>query len=169
MAVFHYKLELLPAIAEDAYAKLLDHRRSEHSEADVWLQQPSTAALTRLRALLPLDHSWGPCEEYVSSIDTWNSDLRIWHLDDSRSYVKNIEFRFSSVKMPLDLLAEFVRLAEDENYMLGTADSARLMRPILECVIADFRNTRAARFLANPESTILEAACDVESNDVREN
>jgi hypothetical protein len=71
--------------------------------------------------------------------------------------------------MPLGLLAEFVRIADDENYMLGSAESGRVMRPELEYVIADFRNTRAARFLANPESTILESVRDVESNDLREN
>ena len=168
MAVFHYKLERLPAIAGDAHASLLDQRRLEGSQTVVWFQQPSTAALTRLRSLMPLVQTWGPCEEYVSSTDTWSSDLRIWHSDDSRSCVEKIELRFSSIKMRLDLLTEFIRIAVDEDYMLGSVESRQVLRPVLECVLPDFRISRAGRFPANPESTILEAARDVESNDNRE-
>ena len=76
MAVFQYSLELLPFGDAEKYAGILLERKTDGARTEVWKPQPTMASLTRLRQLLPINQSWGPCEEYVSSLEVWNSAVR---------------------------------------------------------------------------------------------
>ncbi|MBM3966029.1 MAG: hypothetical protein FJ308_13345 [Planctomycetes bacterium] len=164
MAVFHYTIELLPFDDAGKFARIMHERTTDESRTLVWDSQPSESSLRELRSLLPIDTSWGPCEEYVSSVDTWNSDLRIWHHDVQRKNVESIIFRLSAVAFPAQLIARIVAIANGNYWQIGAMESQCVFPPSAENIIEDFRKSRAARFLEDPESVMIEASQSIDRN-----
>lgn len=158
MGIHHFKLDVVPR------AVLERHLSSGDSEVSIeeleWLPdpnfQPSASFLAQLRELLPNDTSWGPCEEYESDSD-WGSDLRIWHAeeDNGHSPVDQIQFRFSTVGDPIELLHRFVSLAASENCVLIDVESGSWFEPVVENAEEYLLNSRAYSFARDPKGTVL--------------
>lgn len=159
MGVHHYKLSVMPASACQTHSEVFsrnDLSPDAFDELDIWQTPPANAFLTELREFLPRETSWGPCEEFESATETWGSDLRIWHHDDSRQAVRSIDFRFSGAD-GFPLLASFLDMVDRHDCNLFSLLTGALLEPDYDAVVADFITTRAAKFMVDPKSTIIDA------------
>lgn len=147
MGVHHYQLELVPRIATEA----------DLESDELWAEQPSETLLNGLRALLPQNKSWGPCEEYESAAD-WGSDLRIWHVDENGGPVRSIVFRFAPVADEPDLLKRFLALVAEHGFVVHSRAAKRTLEPNIADVLGDLKLTSAFRFITDPAAAIVEAA-----------
>lgn len=161
MAVFHYKLRLLPrAHFGLQFPQVLAGEQIDFGEEDNtgwWaLHPPSAKLLAELRALLPLDKSWpgGQVEEYTTSPE-YGSDIRIWK---TGSEVHAITFRFSVVTDKWLLMQRFLEIARNGDCLLREDETGRVFEPDEQAVKERFVVSRAMRYCRDPEGTVMQAA-----------
>lgn len=110
--------------------------------------------MSQLRELCPTNTTWGETEEYVSNVD-WGSDLRIcWE----HGHIWAIAFRFSPLADSRALLDRFVAIARDEQCLLLEERTRAVFEPADDLVSAHLQNSRAVRFMRDPQGTIIEGA-----------
>jgi hypothetical protein len=151
MGVHQYYLTVLP--------KGVDQFDEEGS---YWTTQPPAEFLDELRRLLPNRDSWGSVEEYLSKAE-WGSDLRLWHVDNSKQHIESIYFRYSPVADPPELLETFLDCISRYRFVVHSRASGRILEPEIATVVADLKTTPAFRFLSDPEGTIVEGAKNLKS------
>jgi hypothetical protein len=162
MGIHHFKLSMVPRayferIGSPVPSALSDEEvdRGENADTGWWSSfQPTEQALARLRHLCPINKSWGKTEEFVTS-ETWGSDLRIWN---GQSRVWSVTFRFSPSTDDHTLLDQFVAIARGEHCLLLDDDTGFLFEPDDKVVAERLRNSRAMRFVRDPQSTTIKAA-----------
>ena len=131
MAAFQYKLEVIPPeyFGESVRSSIPQEDLQEGLTPWTHAPVPSGRFIEGLRALLPVDQSWGSseeyCEEYVSA-DEGYSDLRIWQ---ENGQVANIEFRFTPSVSPWLLMQSFLSLVAAESYLLVETKTGHVLLP----------------------------------------
>ncbi len=159
MGFYHYKLSVFPPDCD---------RPGDEPLKDVPLD---SSFLSELRSLLPQNKSWGPVEEFESSAE-WGSDLRIWHVEDLtnplRADIESIDFRFSPLGDPVEVLETFINLVSQQNFGLFSCETRQHLAPELAIVLDDFKQTVAFEALSDPEAALLKAAEQASKKDGRE-
>jgi hypothetical protein len=165
MGIHQFKLEVVPKafLGNPMVEVVPEDQLQEGLYPWINVEPPSEAFLNALRALLPIDKAWGEVEEFASS-DGFASKLRIWweagHLD-------NIDFAYSPVADPWSILQRFLSIVSAEGLLLVERDTGRVLEPTEQALKPIFLESRAARFMANPQETILRSAADLKAR--REN
>lgn len=165
MGIYQFKLEVIPrAFLGEPMIEVIPEAQLREGLCP-WLnvEQPSEAFLIALRALLPMDKAWGDVEEFASS-DGFASKLRIWW-DDGR--LDNINFAFSPVADLWSVLQSFLSIVSAEGFLLVEEETGQVIEPTEQALKPIFQQSRAARFMTNPQETIIRSAADLKAR--REN
>lgn len=101
--------------------------------------------------------------EYLSTHE-WGSDLRMWK-DGGR--VWSMVFRFSPGADEWALMQRLLAIARREGCLLRDQHSGAVFEPEEKLVWVRLAQSRAARFLQNPMSTVREAADEIKQNEGR--
>lgn len=155
MGIYHYTVQIAPRRWTDGRSSETVSAAELKEGIDFWAhhEPPSSAFLAKVRALLPLDRSWGDTEEYQSRAQ-FGSELRIWK-DGANIWL--VEFRYSPVADDLSLLCELVAAARHEDYLLVEVESGTVLVPQEHVVLQHMSNSRAWKFAQDPKATLLEA------------
>ena len=155
MGIYHYTVQIAPRSWRDGRSSDAVSAAELKKGIDFWAchEPPTSSFLAKVRALLPLDRSWGDTEEYQSRAQ-FGSELRIWK-DDSKIWL--VEFKYSPVADNLSLLHELVAAARHEDYLLVEVESGAVLVPQEHVVQQHLLNSRAWKFAQDPEATFHEA------------
>ncbi|WP_422910648.1 hypothetical protein ACOCLD_01980 [Pseudomonas sp. MAC6] len=127
MAAFHYKLEIVPRafLGEPAINHVSLDKIQEGLSPWENSSEPNEQFLIAVRGLLPIEHSWGETEEYVSPAD-YGSDIRLWW---ENGRLENIEFRFNPYSDPWSLMQDFLQVVREASYMLVEVRTGEVLVP----------------------------------------
>jgi hypothetical protein len=165
MGIHHFRIEVLPFDDETEYCRLLEEDSKEDSEEPrYWREQPDPSGLQQLRSLFPIDKTWGPCEEFLSTNGSWQSDLRIWHFDDDLNDVSYIVIRISVFEDFVTLISDLAKIAQRFGWFIGIPNSGRVIPPLPELLLEHLRTCSASRFARNPGGTLAEIAREITEN-----
>ncbi|MAS94452.1 MAG: hypothetical protein CMO55_14730 [Verrucomicrobiales bacterium] len=146
MGLQHYKIRLIPTEFEGVVR-----------EEGCWNErQPTEEELKEYCGILPVDRSWGEVSEFRSR-KGFGSVLYVWR-DDKLVRELTVEWTPSEI----DVLRKVCEQARRMNCDFYSDETGRRFTASVESCLSDWKETRSAKFVANPMKALVERGGEIE-------
>lgn len=120
---------------------------------DCWNEtQPAKEIIEGFCQIFPRDTSWGDVREFRT--EHWQgSVLYVWQEEDK---VTDLDVGWTPGEF--DTLYRVLQLAAKMKCTVYSVETKAFLEPTVESCLEDWKNTRSARFVENPEKTIVDGS-----------